>query len=199
MTASRNRRASTRRRAILGSLLLLALLGSGDPPRACGDTRIASEYVLKAAMIYNLALFVEWPEQSFSSATQPMSVCVLGDDPFGAALEANISGKTVRGREMQIRRTQKPSELQGCHILFVSQSERKRLAEIMAAVGSASTLTIGDMKEFVEEGGVIGFTTGNERIRIEINLKAAQRAGLKISYKLLSLATVRGPEAKNLQ
>jgi len=144
-------------------------------------------------MIYNFTLFIEWPEQSFTSPSDPISVCVLGEDPFGSALEANISGKTVRGREMQIRRSPKLSELQTCQVLFVSQSEKKRMAEILGAIGTAGVLTISDTKDFAELGGVIELKTENEKIHFEINLKAAQRAGLKISYKLLSLATVHSP------
>ncbi len=157
----------------------------------------ASEYEVKAAMIYNFAVFIEWPPQSFTSPIESMSVCVAGEDPFGKALEANISGKTVRGREMQVRRTVRISDLQTCHIVFISQSERKKLPEILEAVGTAGVLTIRDMKDFASQGGMIEFRTDHEKVRFMINPKAAQRAGLKISYKLLSLATVNSEDAQH--
>lgn len=159
----------------------------------------APEYDVKAAMIYNFALFIEWPDQSFTSANEPISVCVFGENPFGQSLETNFAGKTVRGRELEIRHVQHPSELQNCHIAFISPSEHKRVPEIITAIGNSSVLTIGDMKDFVESGGVIGFHTDDEKIRFDINVKAAQRANLKISYKLLNLATVYGQEGKGAE
>jgi hypothetical protein len=156
----------------------------------------ASEYDVKAAMIYNFALFVEWPDQSFTSAGESISVCILGEDPFGQSLETNFAGKTVRGRELQVHRVQRVAELQTCHIAFISPSERKRLPEIISALGTSSVLTIGDVKDFAELGGVIGFRVEDEKIHFDINVKAAQRANLKISYKLLNLATVYGQEGK---
>ena len=173
-------------------MLLLVFFPAASLPLAPN----APEYDVKAAMIYNFALFIDWPDQSFSSATEPISVCVLGEDPFGQSLETNFEGKTVRGRQLEIRRVQRLSELQTCHIAFISPSERKRIPEIISAVGNSSVLTIGDVKDFVESGGVIGFRTEDEKIRFDINIKAAQHANLKISYKLLNLATVYGQEGK---
>lgn len=175
-------------------LALMLLDCSGAPAFAIGAN--ASEYEVKAAMIYNFGLFVEWPDQSFNSANAPISVCVLGEDPFGQSLETNFTGKTIRGRELQVRRLQRAAELQSCHIAFIAPSERKRLPEIISGIGSASVLTIGDVKDFAEMGGVIGFHTESEKIRFDINVKAAQRANLKISYKLLNLATIYGQEGK---
>jgi hypothetical protein len=175
----------------LGMLLLVSF-----PAASLPLAPNAPEYDVKAAMIYNFALFIDWPDQSFSSATEPISVCVLGEDPFGQSLETNFEGKTVRGRQLEIRRVQRLPELQTCHIAFISPSERKRIPEIISAVGNSSVLTIGDVKDFVESGGVIGFRTEDEKIRFDINIKAAQHANLKISYKLLNLATVYGQEGK---
>ena len=168
--------------------LVVSILGFTSIVRAMAPDSVP-EYEVKAAMIYNFALFVEWPKEV--SPSSPIVVGVLGDDPFGPILENTFRGKTAQGRGIQIRRFASQEELQPCEILFVSQSERKRMSEITDAIGRNSVLTIGDMKDFTELGGVIGFKIEDKQIRFEINLEAAQRAGLKISYKLLRLALLR--------
>jgi hypothetical protein len=56
----------------------------------------------------------------------------------------------------------------------------------------ASVLTVGDHDDFATTGGVIHFTRENYRVRFEINVRAAERAGLRISSKLLQLARIVG-------
>ena len=49
---------------------------------------------------------------------------------------------------------------------------------------------MGDSDDFTEVGGIIRLYQEGNNLRIEINIDAAERAGLKISSKLLSLAKV---------
>jgi hypothetical protein len=169
-------------------LFVIVFLICGTQLRAEGTTGSVPEYEVKAAMLYNFALFIEWPVPGQLPVNTPFLVGVLGADPFGSVLENAFRGKTVRGREIQVRRFAGLDVLQTCDILFVSQSERKRMPEIINAIGRDHVLTIGDMQQFTELGGVIGFKIEDKEIRFDINLEGAQRAGLKISYKLLRLA-----------
>ena len=171
--------------------LVISIMGFTSSVRAIAPDSVP-EYEVKAAMIYNFALFVEWPKKV--SPSSPIAIGVLGDDPFGPILESTFRRKTAQDREIQIRRFARLEELQPCDILFIAQSERKRMSEIIDAIGRNGVLTIGDMKDFTELGGVIGFKIEDKEVRFEINLAAAQRAGLKISYKLLRLALLR-PQA----
>src|SRR2546423_1656645 len=101
---------------ILGmSLVFRATPGSAQVVRA-------PEYSLKAAYLFNFTQFVEWPSNSFISPDAPIVIGVLGEDPFGGALDQAIKGKAVHGRSFELRRFKKIGEMRGCHILFVFAS-----------------------------------------------------------------------------
>jgi hypothetical protein len=162
----------------------------------CGaDAPVPSEYQVKAAFLYNFAKFVDWPVEALPESSTDMILCILGEDPFGTDLEETVQGKLVNGRRLGIKRFKSPSGLKGCHILFISSSEGNRVAEILATLRGASVLTIGEMERFARLGGIINFTMEDNKVRFEINVDAAAQAGLKISSKVLKLATiVRGWE-----
>jgi len=143
------------------------------------------EYAVKAAFIYKFTKFVDWPAQAFADPKEPFSICVLGKDPFGNVLDQIFSGKTVNGREPVVKRSNSVEELKRCHILFISSSEKKRLARIIEVIKFAGILTIGDMDQFAESGGIIGLNEQDKKINIEINVDAVKRSDLKISSKLL--------------
>jgi hypothetical protein len=149
------------------------------------------EYQVKAAFLYNFARFVEWPAHTFKSTNDPLVICILGEDPFGHLLENTVQGKTIEGRPIVLRSTSEVGQTAGCHVLFVSLSERRQLSSILAGVSSTGVLTVGETAGFAALGGVINFKLENERrIRFEVNLAAAREADLKISSKLLSLALI---------
>ncbi len=148
------------------------------------------EYQLKAVFLYNFAKFVEWPAESFADAQSPIILGILGKDPFGATIDQIIKGKTVKDRELTIKRFETIEKLEACHILFISSSEEKRLAKILEILKDSSILTVGEMKQFARSGGMINFTVRESKIRFEINVDTAERAKLKISSKLLKLAKI---------
>ena len=113
---------------------------------------------------------------------------IVGDNPFGDELTQIISGKTVQGHELQVRRFQPGEDLHACHILFISASEKKRLPSVLATLNSSSVLTVADMDHFIESGGMIQFVMEDKRVRFAIDVGASGRARLKVSSKLLSLA-----------
>jgi YfiR/HmsC-like len=169
--------------------ILLAVLATGT---AAGQPLVTSEDEVKAAFLYNFAKFVEWPEAAFRGPREPLTLCVLGSDAFGRELEAAIDGKTVQGRQVVIRRTLQILGLEACRILFVSSSERPRFEQILASVGRRPVLTVGEDVTFARTGGIINFVVESKRIRFQINQGAAERAGLKISSRLLELGEVVG-------
>jgi hypothetical protein len=172
------------------ALLLVILLATSLAPITQAQT--ANEYQLKAAFLYNFAKFVEWPPDAFSGGT-PLVVGLIGDDPFGGAIDQAISGKTVNGHQLTIQRLKWGQNLRACHILFIGSSERKRLAQIIESLRGAGVLTVGEMDKFVEQGGLINFVMEDSKVRFEVNADAAEQARLKISSRLLALAkTVRG-------
>ncbi len=146
------------------------------------------EYSVKAAFVYNFARFTEWPEAAFRDAAAPLRLCVLGQDPFDGALDT-IAGKSIGSRELMISYPIWASEARDCHILFISESVRSRLPEIVTHLGGSPVLTIGDTPEVARSGGIIGLENVENRIRFRVNLDAAQRSGLRLSARILNLAT----------
>jgi hypothetical protein len=173
----------------LAALLFLAVFGltatvKGETPA----TVRADEYRLKAAILYNIARFVEWPSAAFADAGSPIVMCVLGADPFGAGvLDEVLRGRTVGARPVTIRRSSEPAA--GCHVVFIPYSEKKHVTDIIDRLGSNSVLTISDVDRFTEHGGIIGLTTDGDRIRFDVNASAAERAKLTVSARLMALAS----------
>jgi hypothetical protein len=180
------------RRIIRTSLLAVLTLVWADAHAQ--DASHPSEYQVKAAFLYNFVKFVDWPATP-AGKEEPIGLCVLGKDPFGGALEHVIEGKTVNGRPLAIRRIGDIAAARSCQVLFVSGSEVGRVSEIIQAVHAWSVLTVSEIDRFSQRGGIITFLMEGQRVRFQINSKAAASAGLKISSKLLQLAVVR-PEEK---
>jgi hypothetical protein len=166
---------------IVVGFLLLSIL-----PARAGE-REASEYEVKAAFLYNFAKFTEWPAELFAGDQAPLTICVLGDDPFGKAFNP-IRSKTVKNRPVAVREIADADAVGGCHVLFISASEQLHVDDLLTAIGKRSILTVSDMKRFVQSGGMISFVMVDDKVRFEINNGAANRAGLKISSQILKLA-----------
>ena len=148
-----------------------------------------TEYEIKAALLFNFAKFVEWPPAAFARATSPIVIGILGQNPFRDDLARMIRDKTIDDHPLVIKEFRSPAEATNCHILFISTSEKKRLPEILEALKGASVLTVGETDGFTETGGMINFVLEGTKIHFQINKDAATSARLKISSKLMSLAS----------
>jgi hypothetical protein len=152
------------------------------------------EYEVKAAFLFNFAKFVEWPPDSFRER-EPLTICIFGEDPFGAVLDGTLAGETLAGRPLQARRTDRPGELRSCQIVFIGQAERERVPEVLASLRGANVLTVGESDRFLATGGMIEFFNDHSHVRLRINLEAARASALQISSKLLRVAQVVAPSS----
>jgi hypothetical protein len=150
-------------------------------------TAATSEHEVKAAFMYNFSRFVQWPGPE---TDKPFTIGVIGKDPFGPVLDEAVQGKRVNGRELVVRRFSRIESVVGCNILFVASSEENNLERILHALRGMPVLTIGEMNQFGERGGMINLITQGNRIRFEINVEAIERGGLKVSSDLLRLAKI---------
>jgi hypothetical protein len=140
-----------------------------------------AEYEVKAAFILNFTKFVEWPPSAFASADAPLTICILGEDPFGRVFDQIVEGESVNGHKIVVARL--PVEQQKtCHVIYAAVSPATQPSS------SSPVLTIGEGDEFLRRGGMIAFVLDNRHVRFDINLKAATNAGLRLSSKLLSVA-----------
>lgn len=147
-----------------------------------------SEFEVKAAYLYNFGRFVEWPPETVSSDTAEFPICILGDDPFGKALDSTISGEKIEGRAVVARRISAPAQATVCRVLFISSSEDKQIKEILSNLGKSSILTVSDIPQFLDDGGMVQFILADQKVRFKINLAATRQAGLNLSSELLKVA-----------
>jgi hypothetical protein len=170
--------------AIASGLAMIAAAPAHPAPA------VSREYDLKAAFIFHFAEFIDWPATAFAAPGEPMTIGILGDDPFGESLDQIVANETVNGRRLQIRRYDSAAQADSCQIVFISPSERDRMSHVVHRISRPGLLTVGDTNDFAKRDGVIGFVQTGERIRLRINLPAARAAGLTISSKLLRQAEV---------
>jgi hypothetical protein len=176
---------------LLITAFLAVLASVSGLPRACAQANEPSEYQLKAAFLFNFAKFIDWPPGSFPSPRSPFTICVLGQDPFGHALDDILHGKMIRDQPLAFQRLKDKTEARSCQIVFVSSSESTHLADILESLRGANVLLVGETTGFASSGGTIEFALdGDNHLRFTINTDAADRAGLKVSSKLLALAKV---------
>lgn len=162
------------------------LLGRGGAAQPIAESL---EYEVKAAMLANFAKFVEWPAQAFADPRAPLVIAVSGKDPFGALLDETVRHKTIGGHPVVVKRFDALPAKDTVHILFLPRSERRLAPQLIAALAARPVLTVSDAAGFLEAGGIIGLGLEDQRVRFSVNLGASQRAGLKISSRLLKLAS----------
>ena len=159
--------------------------GSGNLMAQSGNSK---EYQVKAAFLYNFFQFVKWPPESFPQPQTPLVIGIIGDDPFGGSLDQIVRGERVNNHPVVIQHYHAPEEIKACHVLFVCQSEGKRVKELLGDLKGKNVLTVSDLDGFGRDGGIIRFVTENNKIRFKINAEAARAAHLTISSKLLQAA-----------
>jgi len=154
--------------------LLLGLLPLQAPAQSL-------EAKVKAAYIFNLAKYVDWP----NLPADAVHICVAGNDPIGSLL-TELAGRPVKERPLKVD-LNVTGDLSFCQVLYISRSE-SRWADILSQARSNSVLTVSDMDNFARQGGIIGFYLDAGKVRLEINPASARTANLKISSKLMELA-----------
>jgi hypothetical protein len=168
-------------------LLAAAWLGGLGVPGVAHAQATASEYDVKALFLFNFTKFVEWPAAAFTDEHSPLKLCVLGENPFGKALKV-LTGEEVGGRKLTFVHLESVNNLETCHAVFISRSERDRLPQILAGLHNAPVLTVGESPAFIDQGGMINFIIEGSKVRFDVNQEAAERAGIRISSRLLALA-----------
>ena len=151
-------------------------------------------YTVKAVFLERFTRFVEWPpEAAINDKLQPFIIAVIGKNPFGTKLNTIYSTRKIRDKKVKIIYISNVNEIVGCHLLFVSESEKNELHKIISLTRDKPILTIGDAKGFAKNGGLMNFYTLDNLIRFEVNEKAVRESGLSMSYLLLKAARIVKP------
>jgi hypothetical protein len=189
-------RASRGLQALAGTWCVVWGLMFPGAPGASAQSGPSREYQIKAVFLFNFAQFVEWPATAFASASSPIVIGVLGENPFGDYLDETVRGEKVENRPLVIERYLQVDEIKTCHVLFISRSEAPRLEQILLSLKTRSILIVGDGDDFVNRGGMIRLATAQNKIRLIINVGPAKAANLTISSKLLRSAEVMTASTK---
>ena len=171
--------------------LLLALgIAVSDGVAARAESSAPTMPQVQAAFLFNFAKFVTWPNEAFQHSGDALIIGVIGEDPFGSILEETIRDKTVMGKKLAVKRFASIQDAAHCHILFLGTSEESRLSQMMTALEKTNILTVSDMEQFAEHGGMVAFTVEDQKVRFNVNVGAVERAGLKMGSQLLKLARI---------
>jgi len=165
-------------------LLFAAALAAGARPAA--GQKPPGEYEVKAAFLYNVLAFVEWPSPMNGSA-DTLRICVLGEAPGGDAFD-DLNGQVITGRKVEIVHLTSLTDLGRCSVLFIGSSEKRNIHRILKTLEGTRILSVGDTAGFARQGVIINFYLEQKKVRFEVNAAAARQAGLIISSKLLKLA-----------
>jgi hypothetical protein len=169
------------------NLSLIVLSGSASS----GQT--LEEYQVKTAYMLNVAKFTDWPGEENQIPSQPFTICVVGLDPFGHWLDDEVGVALPKGRPRNVRRIASGRQAPGCRIVFLSSSERKKFTTILGDIEGQPILPMGDCDAARDAGVMVTFSRVGTRIHFEVNVDAAERQKLRISARLLSLATIVKP------
>jgi hypothetical protein len=170
------------RRPGLGAGLAVAVLAL-----AASASGATLEYAVKANYLYKFAPFVVWPPSVLPADGGPLNVCVVGEDPFGSALDDAVRGQAVDGHPVVVRRLASITANPGCHVLYIGRTTGQHRAEILQLLRGAPVLTVTDEAAGFG-GGIIHFVVRDGKVRFGVDAGAAQASGLTISSKLFGLA-----------
>jgi hypothetical protein len=172
------------KRAAFAFVIAVFLLGSGVAP---AKAESAQERSVKAAFLLKFVGYVEFPEGSPAASAGPLVIGVLGADEIGAELVRTMAGRTINNRPVTVKILRPSDSIAGVHVLFIGGGS-ERSQRLLHAATNMGVLTVTESDGGLREGSVINFRLVDERVRFEVSLDAAEKARLKLSSRLLSVA-----------
>jgi len=145
------------------------------------------EYRLKAAFLYSFAKFVDWPEGSLGEPGDPITIGIYDPVPFKGFIK-DLQDSKAKQRPVIVRYGRKAADFEGCHIVFLNAPDDLLIKALLRHFRNRPVLTVGERSGFARWGGVVNFRLREDRLRLEINRTAAERAGLRLSAQLLEVS-----------
>ena len=179
--------------ACCGLAVALALLLGGSCARADSDTTTA-EYRIKAAFLFKFVGFIEWPPATLDRTDAPFTIGVLDGGTLGSELAQIAAGRQVNGHPVRVRLLGRGDSAAGLQVLFVGRSEAARLNALATATDGMATLVVSESDGALALGSAINFIVVDDKVRFDVALHSINRAGLKISARLLAVARVVQPD-----
>jgi hypothetical protein len=189
-----SRKVRRLRHMVTSLCAVVVFLSTGNKVRA-GEPALP-EHQVKAAFLVSFPKYVDWAAEAFAETNSPIVIAVLGESKVVEEIQKLIAGKSVNGREIILKRLTSGEEPGVCHILFISATEQQRAPNLLAKLKNASILTVGESDDFLDNGGVINLARRDRKIALEVNLTAANKSRIKISSRLLGVASVVKGQSK---
>jgi len=164
---------------VLGTLVFL---------HSTSQAQVRDEHAVKAAFVYNLTKYVEWPETK-----NDLVIGVLGNGPMTDVLKKLLDGRSSEARPLHVIVSPNDDQLQRCDILYVTDSSPRQLRVELEKLRNRDILTVGDTESFARDGGIVGLVRVGEQVQLQINLEASRQSHLKISSRLLNIALLVQP------
>ena len=166
--------------------------------------KYTSEYKIKGVLLEKFVDFIDWPDGSdISDKSKPFVICVIGENPFVVVEKGKkttedwinklYSNKKINDKKVEVRTISETKDIQGCELLFISKSEKKKLNEIISIAKKNYVLTISDSAGFVKKGVHINFYVERGNPKFEVNETALRNSGFRASYHMLKLAKIINP------
>jgi hypothetical protein len=161
------------------------------------EAQVFSASAVKAAFLHRFASYVQWPPEALGEREGPFVIAVVGSEEIARNLEELLPGLAVQDRPAEVRRVTRASELEGVHILYIGPDAAARARDLRAAAAERPILLVTDGEDDFDGGAIINFRESDNRVRFEVSLTAADRAGLRIDSALLPVAArvERPPQA----
>ncbi len=151
------------------------------------DVQAQDTPTVRWGFVLNFARYVEWSPATFKPG-EPLSVCLAPGDAGMDAKLSELAKQTVQNRRVQVKPLTRPSDVDNCKILYLPAEMPAPLSAWLAAASKTGSLTVSDLPDFADLGGMIGLVSVNGRYRFDINLGNARQADLRISAYLFKLA-----------
>jgi hypothetical protein len=165
--------------------LLLCWTGPPLPISPLALAQSHDERAVRAAYVYNLMQYVDWPDQK-----SDLVIGFEGDPANGEILRELLNGRTSNSHLIRVVLFPPPQDFQSCNILYLGDGSARDMRRTLDSIRGKAILTVGDSEPFARDGGMVALVNTGDHIRIEVNLDATQRAGVRISSRVLNLATI---------
>jgi hypothetical protein len=186
------RRPFARRRHHLAACVAACLLGS-SPSFGQNPTDVT----LKAALIYNVAKFTEWPQDVLPAAA-PLVVCVRGDAALARELERSAKGRTIGDHSVNVTPIAQDGPLQSCHVLYISAVTPAQASGTTSALRGTPVLTITDVESAAPLGGIVRLFLEKGQLRFEFDHALARRCRLEFKFSRKLMASPRAPDGRDV-
>ena len=170
----------------LAVILCLTVVGLRSPGVARGADIAALEHRVKAAYVFQFAIFTDWPTNSFPSAESPLVIGVVGNEDVADEVDIIAGEQRVRGKPLRILRLKPEQDLSICHVLFIGRGQN--FESILRKVQRTSVLTVGEQENFAKNGGVFNLVPVGDTIKFNANRAAIENANLKVKAQVLRIA-----------